>query len=68
MRLAALLCIVIGLLGTLMAGLTALGAAPGFIDFGLGFGEDVITTAFWGGLAALLLLAAIAFGVSAEKE
>ena len=68
MKIATLTCIGIGLLGALMAGLTALGAVPGFVDFGLEFGEDVITTVFWGGLAALVLLAAIAFGVITPKE
>ena len=76
MKIASLTCIVIGLLGALMAGLTALGASPGFVDFGIGLGEivglepaeSIITTAFWGGLATLLLLAAIAFGVIAKEE
>jgi hypothetical protein len=75
MKIASFTCTVIGLLGALMAGLTALGVSPGFIDFGIGFGEigmdsvtEVLTTAFWGGLAVLTFLAAIAFGVIAEKE
>ncbi len=75
MKIASFTCIVIGLLGALMAGLTALGVVPGFVDFGIGLGEigmdsikDVLTTAFWGGLSALLLLAAIALGVITEKE
>ncbi len=75
MKIASLTCTVIGLLGALMAGLTALGVSPGFVDFGIGLGEigvdsvtDAFTTAFWGGLAVLMLLAAIAFGVIAEKE
>jgi len=68
MKIATLTCIGIGLLGALLAGLTALGAVPGFVDFGLEFGEDVITTVFWGGLAVLVLLAAIAFGVITPKE
>ncbi len=68
MKIATLICIGIGLLGAILAGLTALGVVPGFIDFGLGFGEDVVTTAFWGGLSVLVLLAAIAFGAITPKE
>jgi len=68
MKLVALSFAIIGVLGALMAGLTALGAVPGFVDFGLGIGASVITTAFWGGLSALMLLAAIAFGVITVKE
>jgi len=68
MKIATLTCIGIGLSGALLAGLTALGVVPGFVDFGLEFGEDVITTAFWGGLATLVLLAAIAFGTITPKE
>ena len=76
MKIATLSCVGIGLLGALMAGLTALGVVPGFVDFGLGLGEivgmepaeDIMTTAFWGGLSVLVLLAAIGFGVIAPKE
>jgi len=76
MKIAALTCTVIGLLGALMAGLTALGVSPGFVDFGLGLEDivgsepikDIMTAFFWGGLSSLVLLAAIAFGASAEKE
>ena len=75
MKIASLTCIVIGLLGALMAGLTALEVSPGFVDFGIGFEAigadsitDVLTTIFWGGLSVLILLAAIAFGAIAEKE
>jgi len=63
MRIAAITSITIGLLGALMAALTALEVAPAFIEGGLGFGEVLLTTAFWGGLAVLLLLAGVAFGV-----
>ena len=76
MKIATLTCIGIGLVGALMAGLTALGVVPGFVDFGLGLGDivgsepikDVMTTVFWGGLSVLVLLAAIAFGVITPKE
>lgn len=75
MKIASLTFTAIGLIGALMAGLTALEVSPGFIDFGIGLGEigmdsvtDIITTAFWGGLAVLMLLAAIALGVITEKE
>lgn len=75
MKIASLTCTVIGLLGALMAGLTALDVSPGFVDFGMGLGDldldsikSIFTTAFWGGLSVLMLLAAIAFGAIAEKE
>jgi hypothetical protein len=82
MKIATLTCIGIGLIGALMAGLTALGIAPGFVDFGLSgllgvelgdtagidMFKSVITTACWGGLSLLVLLAAISFGVMAPKE
>jgi hypothetical protein len=68
MKIAALTSIVVGLLAALMAGLTALDVVPGFVDFGLGFGDTIMTTAFWGGLSALILVAAIAFGVITGKE
>jgi hypothetical protein len=75
MKIASITCTVIGLLGALMAVLTALEVSPGFVDFGIGFGElgidavtATLTTAFWGGLSVLMLLAAIALGIIAEKE
>jgi hypothetical protein len=76
MKIATLTCIFVGLSGAVLAVLTALGVVPGFIDFGLGLGdiagmesvESIITTAFWGGLAMLSLLAAIAFGVISSGE
>ncbi len=76
MKIATLTCIGIGLIGALMATLTASGVVPGFVDFGMGLEDivgvdtlkSVITTAFWGGLSVLLLLAAIGFGVIAPKE
>ena len=75
MKIASFTFTIIGLLGALMAGLTALGISPGFVDFGLGLGDlgmdsvkEVLTTAFWGGLSILLLLAAIAFGTITERE
>jgi hypothetical protein len=75
MKIASLTCTIVGLCGALMAGLTALEVSPGFIDFGIGLGEigmdsisAAMTTAFWGGLSVIILLAAIGFGVIAEKE
>ncbi len=71
MKIASLTCTIIGLLGALMAGLTALGASPAFVSSGidlLDIGDGFLTTAFWGGLSVLILLAAIAFGVMAERE
>ncbi len=63
MRIAAITSITIGLLGALMAALTALEVAPAFIGGAFIVGDTVSTTAFWGGLAVLVLLAGIAFGV-----
>ena len=75
MRITSLVFTIIGLLGGLMALLTALGAIPGFVDFGLGLdalgleaGKDVITTAFWGGMSIICLLAGMAFGIITGKE
>ena len=76
MKIATLTCVGLGLLGALLAALTALGTVPGFVDFGLGLGdivgmesiESIITTAFWGGLSLMLLLAAIAFGTLSKEE
>ncbi|MFC1847138.1 hypothetical protein ACFLYS_03680, partial [Chloroflexota bacterium] len=75
MRIASLSFTVAGLLGGLLALFTALGIMPGFVDFGLGFdalgleaGKDVITTAFWGGLSIICLLAGMAFGIITGKE
>jgi hypothetical protein len=75
MRIASLSFTIIGLLCGLMALLTALGAVPGFIDFGMGLddlglevGKDVITTAFWGGMSIICLLAGMAFGIITGKE
>lgn len=75
MKITSLIFTVIGLLGALMACLTALEVSPGFVDFGIGFEEvgmdsvkTMLTTLFWGGLAVLMLLSAIALGVIAERE
>ena len=68
MKIAALTCIGIGLVAALMACLTALEVSPAFVSDSSGFSAAFITTAFWGGASALILLAAIAFGVIAEKE
>ena len=68
MKIAALTCIGISLVAALMAGLTALEVSPAFVSDSSGYSAAFITTAFWGGASALLLLVAIAFGVIAEKE
>jgi hypothetical protein len=74
MKIASLSFTIAGLLGGLLALLTALGVVPGFVDFGIGLGDlgldagkDVITTAFWGGLSIVCLLAGISFGIITEK-
>ena len=75
MKIASLSFTIAGLLGGLMALLTALGVVPGFVDFGMGLdtigldvGKDVITTAFWGGMSMVCLLAGIALGIITDKE
>ena len=68
MRIASLSFTIAGLLGGLLALLTALGVMPGFVDFGTGLGKDVITTAFWGGMSVVCLLAGIAFGIITGKD
>ena len=75
MKITSLTFIIIGLICTLMAALTALEMSPGFVDFGINLdniGIDsikiIFTTAFWGGLSGLAMLAAIAFGVITNKE
>jgi uncharacterized membrane protein YedE/YeeE len=59
--------LLLGLLGGLcgiLGMLTFLGAIPPFIPDELAIGEYVATTAFWWGLAGLLLLGSIAVSVS----
>ena len=68
MKIATLSCVCLGLIGALMAGLTAFGVVPGFTNLGTQFGKEVITTVAWGGLALLLLLAAIALGTITPEE
>ncbi len=75
MRIASLSFTIAGLLGGLLALLTALGAIPGFVDFGMGldeimgdFGKDIITTAFWGGMSIICLLAGVSFGIITGRE
>jgi len=51
-----------------MAALTALEVSPAFVGENSAFGDVFMTTLFWGGLSGLLILAAIAFGVIADKE
>ena len=68
MKIASLTCTIIGLLGGLMAALTALEVSPAFVGENSAFGDVFMTTLFWGGLSGLLILAAIAFGVITDKE
>ena len=75
MKITSLVFTIIGLLGGLMALLTALGVVPGFVDFGIGLdtlgleaAKDVFTTAFWGGMSIICLLAGMAFGIITDKE
>ena len=62
-----ILSMVLGLVGGLcgiIGMLTFLGAIPPFIPDELAIGEYVATTAFWWGLAILMLLGSIAISVS----
>ena len=68
MKIASLTCTVLGLLGGVVAALTALDVIPGFLDASSGFSSIFLTTLFWVFLSGLLMLAAIAFGVVADKE
>ena len=68
MKIASFTCTVIGLLGGLMAALTALEVSPAFVGETSAFGDIFMTTLFWGGLSAIFILAAIAFGVITDKD
>jgi len=68
MKIVSLSFSILGVLGALMACLTALKVSPAFTSDILDIGKVTVTTAFWGGLAGLLLLAGIAFGVIVGKE
>lgn len=63
MKETALALAITGVLGILIAAFTALEVAPAFIGEEMAVGAVAATAAFWGGLAALVLLAAIAFGI-----
>ncbi len=63
MKETALSLAILGVLGILMAAFTALEIAPTFVGEEMAVGAVAATAAFWGGLAALVLLAAIAFGI-----
>jgi hypothetical protein len=68
MKIASLSFSILGVICLLMACLTALKVSPAFTSDILDVGKATVTTAFWGGLAALSLLAGIAFGVIVGKE
>jgi hypothetical protein len=63
MKETALSLAITGVLSIMMAAFTALEIAPTFIGEEMAVGAVAATAVFWGGLAALMLLAAIAFGV-----
>ncbi len=68
MKLASLSFSVVGILCIIMAALTALEVSPAFMSETMEFGATFTTTLFWGGLAGLLFLAGISFGVIASGE
>ena len=68
MKLASLSFSVVGILCIFMAALTALEVSPAFIGDTATLGTTLITTLFWGGLAMLLFMAGISFGVIASGE
>ena len=68
MKLASLSFSAAGILCIFMAALTALEVSPAFMSETMDFGATFTTTMFWGGLAALLFLAGISFGVIASGE
>ena len=67
MKLASLSFSILGILCIIMAALTALEVSPAFLETA-DFGPAFATTLFWGGLAGLLFLAGISFGVIASGE
>jgi hypothetical protein len=68
MKMVALTLSILGSLCIIMAALTDVGVAPAFVGEAMEFGAKVTTTLFWGGLAALLCLAGISFGVISSGE
>ena len=68
MKLVSLSFSILGILCIIMAALTALEVSPSFMSETMEFGATFTTTLFWGGLAGLLFLAGISFGVIASGE
>ncbi len=68
MKLASLSFSILGILCIFMAVLTALEVSPSFMSETMEFSATFTTTLFWGGLAGLLFLAGISFGVIASGE
>jgi hypothetical protein len=68
MKLTSLSFSIMGILCIIMAALTALEVSPAFMSETIDFGATFTTTMFWGGLAMLLFLAGISFGVVASRE
>ena len=68
MKLTSLSFSITGILCIIMAILTALEISPAFISSTNNLSTAFTTTIFWGGLAALLLLSGISFGVIAKSE
>ncbi|MCK5577730.1 MAG: hypothetical protein KAI14_05375 [Dehalococcoidales bacterium] len=57
----------LGVLCLIMAIFTVFEIAPSFIEIAL-IGARMSTTVFWGGLAILLFLAGIAFGIVSKED
>jgi len=68
MKAIALFFSILGILCIVMVALTATEISPAFVSEVAGLGETATTTLFWGGLAALLCLAGISFGVISSGE
>jgi hypothetical protein len=63
MKTVSLSFTILGVLCIAMAALTALEVAPALLGQVMAVGDRASTVGFWGGLAGLLILAGIAFGV-----
>jgi hypothetical protein len=68
LKITSLSFAIVGSLCIVMAALTAVGISPTFVEQSADFGVMATTTGFWGGLAVILNLSAIAFGVLAPKD